>query len=84
MLKVLQQAEDNQWLAMNRSSGQSRILQSKAAFVNNHFWNCYEKEDAVVVETVATTSVRLPPRSCHSRLPDSARRIIWTTTLLAI
>jgi hypothetical protein len=58
ILKVLQQAEDNLWLAMNRSSGQSRILRSAAAFVNNHFWNCYENDGSVVVETVATTSVR--------------------------
>ena len=64
VLKVLQQAEDNLWLAMNRSSGQSRILRSTAAFVNNHFWNCYETQDSVVVETVATTSVRLPPYDC--------------------
>jgi hypothetical protein len=62
VLKVLQQAEDNLWLAMNRSSGQSRILRSVAAFVNNHFWNCYEDNDSVVVETVATTSVRCPSR----------------------
>jgi hypothetical protein len=61
VLKVLQQAEDNLWLAVNRSSGHSRVLTSNAAFVNNHFWNCYESDGSVVVETVATTSVPPPP-----------------------
>lgn len=74
VLKVLHQAEDNLWLAMNRSSGQSRILRSAAAFVNNHFWNCYESEDSVVVETVATTSVRVLPAPPYAPCSSPAQQ----------
>jgi hypothetical protein len=71
VLRVLQQAEDNLWLAVNRSSGHSRVLTSNSAFVNNHFWNCYESDGSVVVETVATTSVPPPPPPSPPSPPSS-------------
>jgi carotenoid cleavage dioxygenase-like enzyme len=57
MLKELHQFEDNEWMVTSRVDGTSRVLQSDFAFVNNHFWNCYEDDDAggIVVETVGVT-----------------------------
>jgi len=55
-LKFSRQKEDNVWLVMDRRTNASRVLTSNAAFVNNHFWNCAEREDgSVIVETVAAT-----------------------------
>jgi carotenoid cleavage dioxygenase-like enzyme len=56
MLKHFHQGEGDLWLLMDRSTNSSRILQSNYQFVNNHFWNCYESDSHVVVDTVAATS----------------------------
>jgi len=55
MLKELHQLEDNEWMVMNRQDRTTRVLTSDFGFVNNHFWNCVEREDGIVVETVAVT-----------------------------
>lgn len=56
LLKVLHQGEVNEWMVMDRRDNSSRLLTSDKAFVNNHFWNCYEEDDGVNVQTVAVTS----------------------------
>ena len=59
LLEFLHQVEDDQWLVYHRGTGAVRIITSPAtAFVNNHFWNCYESPatGAVVVDLVAATS----------------------------
>mmetsp|Transcript_42582 Transcript_42582/g.95599 ORF Transcript_42582/g.95599 Transcript_42582/m.95599 type:complete len:513 (+) Transcript_42582:74-1612(+) len=56
VLKLLQQAEDDLWLVMDRKTNKSTILQGSVKFVNNHFWNCYETPDGnVVIDSVAAT-----------------------------
>jgi len=64
LLKYLHQGEDSAWMVMDRRSNTSRLMQSTAsaalgggAFVNNHFWNCFEDAATgdIVVEAVAAT-----------------------------
>lgn len=43
MLRFVEQGMDNVWLVMNRKTNISTILFSDVHFVNNHFWNCFEK-----------------------------------------
>lgn len=54
-LKLLHQYEDNLWLVMDRRTNVSSYLYSEVPFVNNHFWNCIEKDNSIVVDTVAAT-----------------------------
>jgi carotenoid cleavage dioxygenase-like enzyme len=59
LLELLHQVEDDQWLVYDRRTGAVRVMFSNGmAFVNNHFWNCYEDptSGAVVVDLVAATS----------------------------
>lgn len=56
LLKMLHQGEVNEWMVMDRRDNSSRILTSNKAFVNNHFWNCFENEQGINVQTVAVTS----------------------------
>lgn len=56
MLKNLHQAEGHEWLLHDRRTNTSTLLTSELGFVNNHFWNCFETEKGVVVQSVATTS----------------------------
>eukprot|EP01094_Clydonella_sp_ATCC50884_P024005 TRINITY_DN5907_c0_g1_i1.p1 TRINITY_DN5907_c0_g1~~TRINITY_DN5907_c0_g1_i1.p1 ORF type:complete len:625 (-),score=226.74 TRINITY_DN5907_c0_g1_i1:225-2018(-) len=56
MLRWLQQAEGSEWLVMDRLTNRSSIYHSNVSFVNNHFWNCYDSHEGVVVDTVAATS----------------------------
>lgn len=55
ILKVLHQYEDDMWLVMDRRTNVSRLLYSNVSFVNNHFWNCVERDNKIVVDTVAAT-----------------------------
>merc|ERR1711871_756003 len=57
MLKYVHQAEDSLWMVMHRATNTSRIMRSNAAFVVNHFWNCYEDDASgdVMIEAVAAT-----------------------------
>jgi len=62
VLKALQQKEDNLWLLMDRETKTSHILDSNVSFINNHFWNCYERENKetgdieIVADTVTVTN----------------------------
>jgi carotenoid cleavage dioxygenase-like enzyme len=57
MLKVLHQAEGNEFMVVDRVSNASVIINSNFSYVNNHFWNCFEQEDGtVIIDTVAATS----------------------------
>eukprot|EP00128_Syssomonas_multiformis_P011738 Colp12_sorted_trinity150504_noHs@32673 len=56
LLKLMHQVEDNQWMVHDRRTNTSRFMTSgSTSFVNNHFWNCYETEEGVVVDTIAAT-----------------------------
>lgn len=57
LLHYLHQQEDNMWLVMDRTTNQSTVVYSDSnmKFVNNHFWNCYEEDGAVIIDTVTTT-----------------------------
>ena len=55
-LCATRQKEDNVWLVMDRRTNASRVLTSNAAFVNNHFWNCAEREDGSVIVEVFLTA----------------------------
>ena len=52
-------------MVMDRRTNRSQVIRGNhLSFVNNHFWNCYEKNipgsgGAVVIETVAATSAYL-------------------------
>jgi carotenoid cleavage dioxygenase-like enzyme len=74
LLKFLHQGEVNEWMVMDRRDNSSRILTSDKAFVNNHFWNCYENDDGINVQTVAVTSDYLDMYFRYnlplSRVPD--------------
>ena len=63
MLAKLQQEEKNLWLLMDRKTNKSSLLQGNEseAFVNNHFWNCYDDQATgeVVVESVRATQFYL-------------------------
>lgn len=83
MLNVMQQQEKNLWLLMDRRTRQSRLLESDFAFVNNHFWNCYEEAGQLVVESVTATHDYLDqyflsrlaaPRTNWTRLFHPAKR----------
>merc|ERR1711935_584047 len=56
MLKVLHQVEDSLWQVMDRRTNVSSILSSNLKFVNNHFWNCIERDGDIVVDTIPATS----------------------------
>lgn len=58
LLQFVQQGEVTEWMVMDRRTNTSHILYSDLAFVNNHFWNCYEddEKEAIVVQSVAATS----------------------------
>jgi all-trans-8'-apo-beta-carotenal 15,15'-oxygenase len=55
LLKLLHQYEDNVWLVMDRRTNTSTLLYSDVSFVNNHFWNCVERDGKIVVDAVAAT-----------------------------
>ena len=55
MLKYAHQGEDSLWYVLDRRTNSSKLIRGNSKFVNNHFWNCYEENDNVVVETVAAT-----------------------------
>lgn len=59
LLKFLRQKEDNLWMVMDRFTNTSKLFTSEISFVNNHFWNCIEKnidgENVIIVDTVAAT-----------------------------
>lgn len=55
LLEFAHQSADNQWLVMDRRTNESRIMISNMAFVNNHFWNCFERDGNVVVDTITAT-----------------------------
>jgi len=57
MLKELHQVEDSLWQVMDRRTNESAVLSSNLAFVNNHFWNCFEDDQGqIVVDTIPATS----------------------------
>lgn len=56
ILKFVHQGEVNEWMVMDRRTNQSYIVYSDEAFVNNHFWNCYESNEGIVVQSVTATS----------------------------
>jgi hypothetical protein len=41
---------------MDRRDNSSRLLSSNLKFVNNHFWNCFERDHVIVVDTIPATS----------------------------
>jgi len=51
----LHQEYDSRFLVMNRETNISKILSANFSFVNNHFWNCYEEGESLIVDTVAAT-----------------------------
>lgn len=55
VLRFLHQAEDDLWLVMDRKTNKSTILRGSVNFVNNHFWNCYEMDGNIVLDSVAAT-----------------------------
>ena len=55
MLNKYRQMEDNVWLVMDRRTNASRVLRSNLSFVNNHFWNCFESPQGIVVDAVPAT-----------------------------
>ena len=55
LLKYLRQGEDSLWFIMNRQTHESKLIKGTFKFVNNHFWNCYERDSEIVVETVTAT-----------------------------
>jgi len=55
LLKYAHQGEDSLWYVLDRRTNSSKLIRGNFNFVNNHFWNCYEENDSVVVETVAAT-----------------------------
>jgi len=56
MLKELHQVQDALWQVMDRRTNVSYILSSNLKFVNNHFWNCIERDGDIVVDTIPATS----------------------------
>jgi len=60
MLRYVHQSEDDQWLVMDRRTNQSTIMRSpNHSFVNNHFWNCLQQDDNILVETIPASSAYL-------------------------
>jgi len=55
ILRFVHQAEDNDWLVMDRRTNQTRVLKANMGFVNNHFWNCFERDGHVVVDSATAT-----------------------------
>jgi len=57
VLKYVNQAEDNLWLLYDRRTNASRILDSgDFKFINNHFLNCREDGDDIILDTSPSTS----------------------------
>jgi len=56
MLKELHQVEDDEWLVMDRRTNTSVVIPSNIKFVNNHFWNCFEKDEQIIVDTIPATA----------------------------
>merc|ERR1719183_1786324 len=57
VLRYVNQAEDNLWLLYDRRTNVSRILDGgDFKFVNNHFLNCREIGDHIIVDTSPSTS----------------------------
>jgi len=80
MLKELHQVEDNIWQVMDRRNNASTILSSNLKFVNNHFWNCIERDDGnIVVDTIPATGNYL-----DSYFKDSlSKPTDWASILMA-
>ena len=82
LLKFLHQGEVNEWMVMDRRDNSSRILFSSHSFVNNHFWNCYENENGINVQSVAVTSDYLDmyfkENLDSSEIPDWKKRFMTT------
>jgi len=55
LLRFVHQGEDNLWMVTDRRTNASRVMTSNFSFVNNHFWNCFEGKDGIIVDTVAAT-----------------------------
>jgi carotenoid cleavage dioxygenase-like enzyme len=56
LLKFLRQGEDSLWFVLDRLTNETKLIRGTNKFVNNHFWNCYEDDQGmIVVETVAST-----------------------------
>ncbi|CAJ1352302.1 unnamed protein product [Effrenium voratum] len=55
LLRFMHQKEDDLWLVMDRSTNSSHILSGGPGFVNNHFWNCFESNGKIIVDSVAAT-----------------------------
>lgn len=77
-LRFERQREAGLWLVMDRRTNTSQVVNSSFAFVNNHFWNCYEETESedkiVVVETVAATHSYLDTYFKHNL---AASRAPW-------
>lgn len=60
LLRYVNQLEDNLWMVMDRRTNESRVLDSgDFKFVNNHFLNCYEEDDHMIVDTSPATNMYL-------------------------
>lgn len=59
ILRYVNQGESSDWLVMDRRTNVSYAYQSDKAFVNNHFMNCFEKDNILVVPTIAASSYYL-------------------------
>lgn len=56
LLKFLHQDEDSLWFVLDRLTNETKLISGSNKFVNNHFWNCYEDDQGmIVIETVAST-----------------------------
>jgi len=60
ILKFVNQVMDNLWLVFDKRTNSSRILHSgDFKLVNNHFLNCREVDDKIIVETSPATEMYL-------------------------
>jgi len=60
MLRFVNQEMDNLWLLYDRRTNASRILHSgDFKLINNHFLNCFEVDDEIIVDTSPSTDVYL-------------------------
>jgi hypothetical protein len=60
MLKFVNQVMDNLWLIYDRRNNVSRVLHSgDFKLINNHFLNCFEDGDEIVVDTSPSTDMYL-------------------------
>lgn len=55
VLTTSRQKEDNLWMVLDRKTNESFLSESNLSFVNNHFWNCYQSKEDIIVDSVAST-----------------------------